>query len=69
MGLTKLCDLLLLLGVCEAALHDDQWGHQGGLLVREERGRIKREVGPVMGRKYRRLDHSIIVQTEIRSRY
>ena len=39
------------------------------MVVREERGRVKREVGPHTGKKYRRLEHSIQVQADIRSRY
>ena len=44
-------------------------GVGGGLIVREERGRYKREVGPHIEKKYRRLEHSIMVQADIRSRY
>jgi len=44
-------------------------GVGGGLIVREERGRYKREVGPHIDKKYRRLEHSIMVQADIRSRY
>ena len=46
-----------------------QWGNHGGMVVREERGRVKREVEPHTGKKYRRLGHSIQVQADIRSRY
>jgi hypothetical protein len=45
------------------------WGNIGGIVVRLERGRAKREVGPQMGKKYRGLEHSIMVQADIRSRY
>ena len=38
---------------------EGQWGNIGGIVVREERGRAKREVGPQIGKKYRRLEHSI----------
>ena len=48
---------------------EGQWGDIGGIVVREERGRAKREVGPQIGKKYRRLEHSIMVQADIRSRY
>ena len=48
---------------------EGQWGDFGGMVVREERGRVKREVGPHTGKKYRRLEHSIQVQADIRSRY
>ena len=54
----------------------------GLVVIREEEGdnRVRRAVGPVMGadmendiggqqqRKYRRLEHSIMVQADIRSR-
>ena len=47
---------------------EGQWG--GGIVVREEKGRTKREVGPhLKEKKYRRLEHSIMVQADIRSRY
>ena len=48
---------------------EGHWGDFGGMVVREERGRVKREVGPHTGKKYRRLEHSIQVQADIRSRY
>ena len=48
---------------------EGQWGNIGGIVVRLERGRAKREVGPQIGKKYRRLEHSIMVQADIRSRY
>ena len=48
---------------------ENQWGNHGVLVVREERGRVKREVEPHTGKKYRRLEHSIQVQADIRSRY
>ena len=46
-----------------------QWGNHGGMVVREERGRVKRDVGPHTGKKYRILEHSIQVQADIRSRF
>ena len=48
---------------------ENQLGNYGGMVVREERGRGKREGGPHTGKKYRRLEHSIQVQADIRSRY
>lgn len=65
---------VLVVGVSNVRGHEtnrgeDQWGKYGGMVVREERGRVKREVGPHTGKKYRRLEHSIQVQADIRSRY
>ena len=56
---------------------EGQWGEEEmeemvvgeELVVREEVMRIKREVRPQMEKKYRRLQHSITVQADIRSRY
>ena len=48
---------------------ENQLGNHGGMVVREEKGRVKREVEPHTGKKYRRLGHSIQVQADIRSRY
>ena len=46
-----------------------QWGKYGWMVGREERGRVKREVEPHTWKKYRRLENSIQVQADIRSRY
>ena len=80
MGFHSLRKLLLLAalvaGVINVGGHkteggegEGQWGEMGGMVVREEKGRVKREVGPNTGKKYRRLEHSIMVQADIRSRY
>ena len=75
--------LLLVMLLCILVTHTRAGITRTGLVViREEAGdiRVRRAVGPVMGadmendiggqqqRKYRRLEHSIMVQADIRSR-
>ena len=48
---------------------EEEWENHGGMVVREERERVKREVGAQKIQKYSRLEHSIQVQADIRSRF
>jgi len=71
---------LIILGVTITAIfqdvcgdkidhHDQRLFEKTGIVVRERVERVKREVGPRIDKKYRRLEHSITVQADIRSRY